>query len=367
MSSHYQAVGWNHQKIRYDLTLALGVLLYAGAYAGATLIREPAVTVETLVIRATGSLAFVLLTLVLCVGPLARLDPRFLPLLYNRRHAGVAMFILALGHGVFSVVQFHALGDLNPIVSVLSGDGDFRSFGRFPFQPFGLAALCLLALLATSSHDFWLANLTPRVWKALHMLVYGAYGLAVVHLAFGPLQGDAGTAIGLMAIGGLGAVVILHAAAAVREARIDRELAVARTDDFVDACGLEDIPEKRARVVVLNGERVAVFKYDGRVSCVSNVCRHQMGPLGEGKILDGCITCPWHGYQYLPDSGRSPPPFTERIETYRVKIAGDRVLVDPRANPPGTLVEPATFSLQSTADAQVPTPPRHERANAQIP
>ena len=26
--------------------------------------------------------------------------------------------------------------------------------------------------------------------------------------------------------------------------------------------------------------------------------------------MDGCITCPWHGYQYLPHNGQSPPPFT---------------------------------------------------------
>jgi nitrite reductase/ring-hydroxylating ferredoxin subunit len=30
----------------------------------------------------------------------------------------------------------------------------------------------------------------------------------------------------------------------------------------------------------------------------------QNGPLGEGRIVDGCITCPWHGYQYRPDTGR---------------------------------------------------------------
>mgnify|MGYP003753304843 CR=1 FL=1 len=46
-----------------------------------------------------------------------------------------------------------------------------------------------------------------------------------------------------------------------------------------------------------------------------NVCKHQMGPLGEGKIIDGCITCPWHGYQYLPANGQSPPPFTEMVKT----------------------------------------------------
>jgi nitrite reductase/ring-hydroxylating ferredoxin subunit len=89
------------------------------------------------------------------------------------------------------------------------------------------------------------------------------------------------------------------------------------------------------------GERVAIFKYDGRVSAVSNVCRHQNGPLGEGRILDGCITCPWHGYQYLPDSGASPPPFTEKVPTFNIKIENGRVLVSTRPNPPGHRAEPA--------------------------
>lgn len=26
------------------------------------------------------------------------------------------------------------------------------------------------------------------------------------------------------------------------------------------------------------------------------MCKHQNDPLGEGKIVDGCVTCPWHGY-----------------------------------------------------------------------
>jgi nitrite reductase/ring-hydroxylating ferredoxin subunit len=96
--------------------------------------------------------------------------------------------------------------------------------------------------------------------------------------------------------------------------------------------------------VTLAGERVAVFRYDGKVSAISNVCQHQNGPLGEGKIVDGCVTCPWHGYQYLPESGASPPPFTERVPTFRVRLEGDRVLVHPRPNPAGTRVEPARIA-----------------------
>src|SRR5205807_9820580 len=106
-------------------------------------------------------------------------------------------------------------------------------------------------------------------------------------------------------------------------------------------CDIESIPEKRACVVSCGGERVAVFKYEGRISAVSNVCRHQGGPLGEGKIIDGCITCPWHGYQYLPESGAAPPPFTEKVPTFHPQIVTGLVWIDPKPNPPGTRVEPS--------------------------
>jgi nitrite reductase/ring-hydroxylating ferredoxin subunit len=119
-------------------------------------------------------------------------------------------------------------------------------------------------------------------------------------------------------------------------------------NEYIDACAVSDIPEKRARIVCLSGERVAIFKYDGKISAISNLCQHQNGPLGEGKILDGCITCPWHGYQYLPDTGASPPPFVEKVPTFNVRVREGRVLVHPKPNPPGVRAEPALINCCSS-------------------
>jgi nitrite reductase/ring-hydroxylating ferredoxin subunit len=136
-------------------------------------------------------------------------------------------------------------------------------------------------------------------------------------------------------------VLSLHLAAAFREKRLDEIRATTAADGFVEVCAADQIPENRAVVISLAGERVAVFRYDGNISAISNVCRHQNGPLGEGRIVDGCVTCPWHGYQYLPDTGASPPPFTEKVPTYRARIVDGKVLVHPCAHAPGTRIEPA--------------------------
>ena len=272
------------------------------------------------------------------IGPLARLDIRFLPLLYNRRHLGVSMFLIALIHGVFSIVQFHALGDINPIVSVFTSNQNYQTISEFPFQILGFFALIILFLMAATSHDFWLKNLNPKVWKALHMGVYIAYGLLITHV----LQYENSPRYWMILIIGFIAIASLHIIAGIKETKRLKELDnILVEEGFYEIASVEEIVENRAKTIFIEDQNIAVFKYDGKVSAVHNVCKHQMGPLGEGKIVDGCITCPWHGYQYLPENGQSPPPFKEKLSTYEVKIIKGKIWINPSPKPEGTFVEPA--------------------------
>ncbi len=343
MSEKYAAISWNRQKKIYDAVVWSGVAVYLLLFVGTGGVLAPNATVETLLIRAFGTCALLLLHIVLIIGPLCRLNPVFLPLLYNRRHLGVTTFLVGAVHAALSLFQFHALGTVNPLVSVLTSNTRFASVADFPFQILGLIAFVILFLMAATSHDFWLNNLTAPVWKTLHTLVYVAYALLVGHVALGVLQAE--TSPVFAAVLGFGLVLVtgLHLAAAFKESKPDRE--IESDDEFVEACAVVEIPEKRACIRTIAGERVAIFRYDGKISAVSNVCRHQNGPLGEGRIIDGCITCPWHGFQYLPETGASPPPFTEKVSTFDVKVADGKVYVHKRANEPGTRVEPAKVSL----------------------
>lgn len=372
VSHVYQAVGWSPQKRKYDLLITLCMVVYLGAFTAITLATQPFVTVETLILRATGSLGFVMLSFTLLIGPLARLSPRFLPVLYNRRHLGVATFLVALVHGAFATLQFHALGEVNPLASVLSSDGSFTGGGAFPFQPLGAIVLVVLFLMAATSHDFWLANLTPRVWKGLHMTVYGAYAALLGHVALGALQGE-GKEYLWPVTGGVAMTVFgLHLYTGITERRRDRagaartggldavrERKAAASAEAVPAGYVRTaihaaaIPDGEGRVAPLGGERVAVFRNGTEISCISNVCRHQMGPLGEGRIIDGCVTCPWHGFQYDPVTGCAPPPFDDRIETYDVAIHDGLVWVNPVANPLGTASRTAQLPVAGAA----PPPP----------
>ena len=341
MSVPYGAISWNRQKKFYDLTLVSLLAAYLGIFVGIGIWRNPNATAETLLIRGFATAAFLSLHVVLCIGPLCRLDRRFLPLLYNRRHLGVTTFILGLAHGVFGLIQFHALGNVNPLLSLFVSNTRYRSLADFPFQALGFFALIILFLLAATSHDFWLRNLSAPTWKRLHMLVYVAYALLVGHVTLGALQSEPSPLLTTALILGVVILVSLHLAAAFREKRVDGTKLQALKDGFVEVCKVDLIPEKRATIVSMSGERVAVFRYDGKVSAISNVCQHQNGPLGEGRIIDGCVTCPWHGYQYKPESGAAPAPFKEKVPTFQVRVVDGTVFIAPHPKVPGTYVEPA--------------------------
>ena len=84
-----------------------------------------------------GSCAFLMLTVILSIGPLARLDRRFLPLLYNRRHFGVLTFIVALIHVYFMLRWYAVQGALPNLVTELTTWGDYAKFIGFPFKVLG--------------------------------------------------------------------------------------------------------------------------------------------------------------------------------------------------------------------------------------
>lgn len=338
MSAGYVPVTWNRSKYVYDGALLIGVAGYLALYfqVGPTLARTSLpIDAQSLSIKAFGSCAFLMLSLILMIGPLARLDPRFLPLLYNRRHFGVMTCAVAACH-VWAVMGWYfGYSETPPLVGLLGADVGY------PFIPFGIGAFLILLLLASTSHDFWLAFLGPPVWKALHQLLYLAYVLVAGHLAFGVLQDAKNLFLPIIACAMVAAVCALHLAAALKTRREDARYAALVAEGWIDAGAPADFEDSRAVVIALaDQEKVAIFRHEGRLSAISNVCAHQNGPLGEGRVIDGCVTCPWHGFQYRLEDGCAPPPFTEKLATYGLKLADGRVLLNPIANRPGTPVAP---------------------------
>jgi nitrite reductase/ring-hydroxylating ferredoxin subunit/DMSO/TMAO reductase YedYZ heme-binding membrane subunit len=343
MSVGYVPVLWNRNKKIYDRILLIGIVCFLLVYSSLYLWLHPNGTIETLIIRSTGILAFLMLHFILSIGPLSRIYPSLLPLLYNRRHFGVLMFLVAAIHGIFNLIQFHALGNTDILSSLFTSNQHYTAITQFPFQVLGFFALIILFLMAATSHDFWLKNLSPVIWKSLHMLVYLAYGFIVMHVMLGVAQDEPSWTIPIVVAAGFISMVSLHLIS--RGFENTRNVTPDSVEqEFIPLCHVDEITENRAKVFMVVDQNIAVFKYDNKLSAINNVCKHQLGPLGEGKIIDGCITCPWHGYQYHPDDGCSPPPFQEKVTTYKLRLKDKMIYVNPKPLEEGTYVEPVIMN-----------------------
>lgn len=354
MSVQYTPVIWNRNKYLYDAVLLAAIVAYIFLYIQiGPFFQDISRPIDGAVLRmrAFGSCAFLMLSVILCIGPLARLDTRFLPVLYNRRHFGVMTACIAAVHASYVLGWYYAFSPTDNYVALLGSNTSYGQLLGFPFEAFGIGALVILFILAATSHDFWLSFLTAQVWKALHMLIYAAYGFVVLHVALGALQGPGDPIFTALVAASVVTVCGLHVVAGRREADKDRQSSE-RADDMVAleqggwvvVGDVDEIANNRAKIVSVAGhDRVAVWRYKGKLSALSNACAHQNGPLGEGRIIGGAITCPWHGYQYRPEDGCSPAPFTEKIATYQLMLVGTTILLDPKPFPPGTPVDPVVI------------------------
>jgi len=75
-------------------------------------------------------------------------------------------------------------------------------------------------------------------------------------------------------------------------------------------------------------KEICIANIDGHYSAMDNVCLHQGGPLGQGTIEGGKVVCPWHGWEYDPQTGAAVHNANAKVAVYPLKIENGDVLVD---------------------------------------
>jgi len=93
------------------------------------------------------------------------------------------------------------------------------------------------------------------------------------------------------------------------------------------ALDLGELPDGRVKPVSCAGTTVAMTHYEGAYHALDNRCPHQGGPLGEGSIENGLLRCPWHGWDFYPDTGETPGDFDDCVQTFPVEEREDGVYV----------------------------------------
>ncbi|MCO6456533.1 MAG: non-heme iron oxygenase ferredoxin subunit [Pirellulaceae bacterium] len=98
--------------------------------------------------------------------------------------------------------------------------------------------------------------------------------------------------------------------------------------DFVRVASLSEIPDPGKKLVEVDDALVVLFRVGGQFYCLDDVCTHDGGPLGEGRLTGYEIHCPRHGARFDIRSGKVlSMPATEDTRAHEVKVEGDAVYV----------------------------------------
>lgn len=80
-------------------------------------------------------------------------------------------------------------------------------------------------------------------------------------------------------------------------------------------------------MTVVNGRHVAIFRLDDGYFAIDNLCLHQAGPLCEGRVQRGIVTCPWHGWSYDIRTGILVQDGKIGVSCHNVRVIDDTVQV----------------------------------------
>jgi len=97
---------------------------------------------------------------------------------------------------------------------------------------------------------------------------------------------------------------------------------------FVRVAKVADVPAGEIRQVDAGGRPIALANVGGTFRAIDGTCLHRGGPLGEGTLEGTVVTCPWHGWQFDVQTGKSTLNPAAGVGCFAVELRGDEVFVD---------------------------------------
>ncbi|HEX6313091.1 MAG TPA: non-heme iron oxygenase ferredoxin subunit [Acidimicrobiia bacterium] len=98
---------------------------------------------------------------------------------------------------------------------------------------------------------------------------------------------------------------------------------------FRRVAAVDEIRPGRSLRCSVDGRAVLVCNVGGEFYAIADVCTHDHGPLGEGRLQGYAVECPRHGARFDVRDGRvMAPPAVKPIETYAVRVNDGDVEVE---------------------------------------
>ena len=152
-------------------------------------------------------------------------------------------------------------------------------------------------------------------------LLYVASGLLRVS---GPIDSVPGRLLAIIGFAGLAASGYLGGEMAFGfGSMVDHNAFRDRLGPFTPVGAVADLDEG-LNFVEAAGQPILLVRQGDVVSAIGDVCSHAGGPLHEGTLEHGVVTCPWHGSRFrVTDGGvvRSPATFPQ--PAYEVRVGDD--------------------------------------------
>ncbi|MGH8933624.1 MAG: Rieske 2Fe-2S domain-containing protein [Egibacteraceae bacterium] len=112
---------------------------------------------------------------------------------------------------------------------------------------------------------------------------------------------------------------------------VDRNAWTEGATDWQAVADEAELDEGKPVVVHAGDQDVLLVRLGGQIHALGDTCSHAGGPLHEGSLSDGCVTCPWHGSQFrLSDGHLQRGPATGHQPAYDARVDGGKVSVRRR-------------------------------------
>jgi nitrite reductase (NADH) small subunit len=99
-------------------------------------------------------------------------------------------------------------------------------------------------------------------------------------------------------------------------------------NDWVEIGRIEQIPVRGARCVNTPAGKIAVFRTaENQVYAIENRCPHKGGPLSEGIVHGGSVTCPLHNWVFDLATGEAQGADEGQVRTFAVEVVDGRIFM----------------------------------------
>ena len=97
---------------------------------------------------------------------------------------------------------------------------------------------------------------------------------------------------------------------------------------WIRVCAEDDVPFLEGRRVVIEGYHVAVFRTNDGLYALHDVCPHRGGPLSDGDVAGGMVSCPLHARKVDLKTGEVKNDGLSRVPAFPVRVEDGGVYVD---------------------------------------